>query len=140
MSINAALAEAYETLLGRSSVVGVGFKDEGTLLFLVSPDWQSDDLVYLMEWARARHKKAFFQLADPQPASGNIVKYEHHGALVSVQEQLKGKHSGHCLCYQGCLHFKPGQADNCEIAQALYEDCVRFSIVTPVWECPKFES
>jgi hypothetical protein len=66
----------------------------------------------------------------------NIEKYMHHGAEVSVQTELKGKHRAHCLCY-GCEHFKPGQ---CVIAEAVYANCVAHNIVTPVWECPKFEA
>lgn len=67
-----------------------------------------------------------------------IVQYEHHGAIVSVREDLKGKHREHCLCFS-CKHFNPGTAANCEIAQATYENCVKFNTTTPVFECPKFE-
>lgn len=67
-----------------------------------------------------------------------IEKYEHHGALVAVQSHLKGRHTEHCLCYQGCVHFKPGKPGNCEIAQANFETCVDHGLVLPVWECPKW--
>lgn len=67
-----------------------------------------------------------------------ITSYVHHGQRVSVQYHLQGKHRAHCLCFQGCQRFKPGQPDNCEIAQATYENCVKFGTVTPVYECPKF--
>ncbi len=67
-----------------------------------------------------------------------IITYEHHGATVSVQEENKGKHREHCLCFQGCSRFKPGTPDNCQIAQAVYHNCVEFNIVTPVWECPQY--
>ena len=67
-----------------------------------------------------------------------IEQYEHHGATVSVQSELKGKHREHCLCYQGCAKFKPGTADNCHIAKALYANCVALNVVTPVWECPEY--
>ncbi len=66
-------------------------------------------------------------------------KYEHHGTVVSVRSDLKGKHREHCLCYQNCIHFKPGTQDNCDIAKELYNNCVLFDVVTPVFECPKFE-
>ncbi len=66
-----------------------------------------------------------------------IEKYVHHGAEVSVRADLKGKHREHCLCYS-CGKFKPGEADNCEIANAVYANCVQFNIVTPMWECPKY--
>lgn len=64
-------------------------------------------------------------------------KYEHHGACVWVQSELKGKHREHCLCWK-CEKLKPGANDNCPIAQELYRNCVKFSLVTPVYECPEF--
>ena len=67
------------------------------------------------------------------------VSYEHHGTEVSVQKHLKGKHREHCLCWQRCRLFYPGDKDrNCEIAQANYEFCVKFNVVLPVWECPEY--
>ena len=67
----------------------------------------------------------------------SYVKYNHHGRNVWVREDLKGEHIGHCLCYK-CDNFKPNCSDNCHIAQAVYENCVEFGLVTPVWECPNF--
>ena len=67
-----------------------------------------------------------------------FVQYKHHGKQVTVLRILKGNHQEACLCYQGCPYFKPGKANNCEIAAAVYQNCVTFGIVTPVWECPKF--
>ena len=68
----------------------------------------------------------------------NIERYVHHGVEVAVQVQLRGKHREHCLCW-GCEKLKPGEADNCEIAQGLYEHCVKHNLVTPVYECPEFQ-
>jgi hypothetical protein len=65
-------------------------------------------------------------------------KYEHHGVEVSVMAELEGHHRDFCLCYS-CEHFKPDQEDNCPIAQRVYELDVELDLVTPVWECPKFE-
>jgi hypothetical protein len=65
-------------------------------------------------------------------------KYIHHGVEVSVISELKGKHRQMCLCY-ACRFFKPGQPDNCDIAEANYAVCVKYNVVTPVWECPKYE-
>lgn len=70
--------------------------------------------------------------------STTIVKYNHHGKDVFVRGVLKGQHRDHCLCFQGCTRFKPGTVDNCEIAQSVYDNCVKHNIVSPVWECPKF--
>jgi len=66
-----------------------------------------------------------------------IVQYEHHGRIVSVFEYCKGLHKDVCLCYS-CSKFHPGEPDNCPIAQVTYENCVRFGILTPMWECPEF--
>lgn len=67
-----------------------------------------------------------------------LETYNHHGCNVTVRSDLKGRHQEHCLCYAPCEKFKPGQPDNCPIAQAVYENCVKFNIVTPMWECPEF--
>lgn len=69
-----------------------------------------------------------------------VIQYEHHGKTVSVIDSLKGKHKEFCLCYTGCKYFRLGAPDHCEIAQAVYENCVRFGITTPMWECPKYEN
>lgn len=63
--------------------------------------------------------------------------YKHHGVIVWVRADLKGKHRDHCLCHS-CQGFKPCQPDNCPIAQATFENCVKFSTTTPVFECPSF--
>jgi hypothetical protein len=68
-----------------------------------------------------------------------IIKYEHHGVMVSVRTDLKGKHREHCLCYANCKSFKPGQSDNCEIANANFQVCLKYNITTPVFECPVYE-
>jgi len=65
-------------------------------------------------------------------------KYKHHGAEVWVRSDLKGKHRDYCLCWS-CNQFHPGQKINCPAAQVLYQNCVTFDVVTPVWECPNFE-
>ena len=68
-----------------------------------------------------------------------VVTYEHHGAEVSVREDLKGMHRDNCLCYQPCGRFNPeNRAQNCKIANALFDNCVEFNVVTPVYECPAF--
>lgn len=72
-----------------------------------------------------------------QGAPGKFIKYEHHGNTVSVRSDLKGKHWDNCLC-GFCKKLKPGTNENCEIAQAVYENCLKHKIVTPMWECPEF--
>ena len=67
-----------------------------------------------------------------------VERYVHHDQVVAVMSANKAKHRQHCLCFNGCKHFKPGQESNCPIAQAVYKNCKTFGIVTPVWECPQF--
>jgi hypothetical protein len=68
-----------------------------------------------------------------------IEVYEHHGKLVSVQSNLKGRHAEHCLCWQNCEFFKPNdRKNNCEIANVMFAIDCAFDIVTPVWECHKY--
>ena len=67
----------------------------------------------------------------------NVIQYRHHGALVSVREDLKGKHREHCLCYS-CTDFRPGAPDHCRIAAMNYALCQLADLVLPVWECAKF--
>jgi len=66
-----------------------------------------------------------------------IIQYKHHGAFVSVQAKLKGRHKEFCLCYT-CANFAPNMPLNCPIAQATYEHNVKYNIVTPMWECPGY--
>jgi len=59
-------------------------------------------------------------------------KYVHHGKEVVVGSELKGKHREYCLCY-ACDKF-----GFCHIVKDVFENCVKHSIVTPIWECPHF--
>ena len=63
--------------------------------------------------------------------------YEHHGVNVAVRSDLKGKHTEFCLCYL-CENFHPNTEENCPIAQATFENCKKYGITTPMWECPKW--
>lgn len=66
-------------------------------------------------------------------------KYEHHGKEVSVVSAVKGMHREHCLCF-ACKNFIPEDREvNCNIANAVFENCVKFHLVTPVYECPEYE-
>ena len=69
-----------------------------------------------------------------------IVTYEHHGGEVFVREDLKGRHREHCLCMT-CGLLVPGDREkNCPIAQAVFDNCVKYNITTPMWECPKYQT
>ena len=67
-----------------------------------------------------------------------IVQYTHHGVSVHAFKKMIQRHQEHCLCWQSCSYFKPGTAENCQIAQAVYSLDVEHSLVTPVFECPKY--
>jgi len=67
-----------------------------------------------------------------------IIWYEHHGALVAVDEELKGKHREHCLCYR-CDLFKPNQVDNCDLAEQNFRACKINNMTMPVYECRIFK-
>lgn len=67
-----------------------------------------------------------------------VTHYKHHGVDVAVREVLMGEHREFCLCWYPCVFLKPGQSDNCPVAQKLYEFDVEHNLVTPVWECPNF--
>ncbi len=67
----------------------------------------------------------------------SYIRYNHHGNDVVVREDLQGKHREHCMCYD-CDNFHPDTEFNCHIAQQVYDTCVEFGLVTPVWECGCF--
>lgn len=64
--------------------------------------------------------------------------YKHHGEQpVWVRADLRDRHRDHCLCFD-CKRFHPGEPVNCPVAQAIYQNCLNYNLVTPVWECPRF--
>jgi hypothetical protein len=65
-----------------------------------------------------------------------MIQYEHYGRLVWVDENLKGKHRDHCLCWKCGNFFPEDREKNCKIAQLNYQVCVAFDVVLPVYECP----
>lgn len=66
-------------------------------------------------------------------------KYIHHNVTVTVNSELKGRHKEICLCHR-CVHFQPNTEANCPIAQKNYEMDVQYNLVTPVIECPYFNT
>jgi hypothetical protein len=66
-------------------------------------------------------------------------KYKHHGQEVWVRSDLKGKHREHCLCMFCKKLDVLNRHKNCPIANAVFKNCKQFNLVTPMWECPKFE-
>jgi len=67
------------------------------------------------------------------------TKYFHHDCEVSTFVEMKGRHREFCLCHNFCKHFKPGEPDNCEIAEKNFALCVEHCVTTPVIECPMYE-
>ena len=70
---------------------------------------------------------------------GNYDRYMHHGAWVSVRKDLKGKHREMCLCFSCCRFNLVDRRKCCHAARDLYKLCVKYNLVTPVFECPEFE-
>lgn len=68
---------------------------------------------------------------------GAIIRYQHHNWSVAVDEDLKGTHRKHCLCFR-CGRFAPNQAHNCPTEQALYRLCEQYGLTTSVFECPTY--
>jgi len=68
-----------------------------------------------------------------------VIRYQHHGEEMAVQEHLKGKHREHCLCFKCGKFFPDDRQKNCVIANVLYNIDISLNLVTPVWECGAFE-
>ena len=67
-----------------------------------------------------------------------FVKFDHHGAEVSADAELKGKHREHCLCFD-CKAFTPeDRENNCKIANVLFNLCKLAEVTTPVMYCKEF--
>lgn len=64
------------------------------------------------------------------------VEYLHHGTLVTANAELVGQHRRVCLCHH-CENLNVEDREkNCPAANALFDLCVKFNLVTPVTECP----
>jgi len=68
----------------------------------------------------------------------SYVQYNHHGEIVTVREDLKGKHREHCLCFNCVKFFPEDRKNSCPIANLLFAVDVQCGITSPVWECKKF--
>jgi len=68
-----------------------------------------------------------------------VHDWGEHSARVAVLEGNKGLHKANCLCFQRCRLFRPGEPNNCIVAQSLFDICVTNDVVTPVWECSIYE-
>ena len=64
---------------------------------------------------------------------GSYIRYLHHGQLVFVRTELKGKHREFSLCHD-CQ--KEGE---CAIIAVVFKLCELIGLTLPVLECPDFE-
>jgi hypothetical protein len=62
-------------------------------------------------------------------------KEMHYGQEVWVNPTTESIRKEECLCLN-CGNLKPGQPDNCHIAQAFYQVCVQDNVALAVTRCP----
>lgn len=62
-------------------------------------------------------------------------KEVHSQREVWVNPTTESLRRTECLCLN-CENLKPGQPDNCHIAQAFYQICVRENVALAVTRCP----
>lgn len=65
----------------------------------------------------------------------NPIKDIYFGQEVYVNPTTESLRESECLCLN-CGNLKPGQSDNCHIAQALYQICVKENVAFPITRCP----
>lgn len=72
------------------------------------------------------------------PNTKEYEHYVHHGYIVFVRKDLKGRHREFCMCYD-CDKFYPEDRNkNCKVANLVFELCRANDLVLPVWECSRF--
>jgi dUTP pyrophosphatase len=72
-----------------------------------------------------------------------MERYEQYWHLDEknwVRSDLKGKHWEYNLC-RVCKKFDPNEEgiSSCFTCSTVQYNCLRYNIVTPMWECPEFE-
>lgn len=65
----------------------------------------------------------------------NPKRETYYGQEVWVNPMTEPLRKNECLCLN-CGNLKPGKEDNCRIAQAFYEICVKENIALIVTRCP----
>lgn len=65
-------------------------------------------------------------------------KEMHYEKEVWVNPTTESLRKDECLCLN-CNNLKPGQPDNCSIAQVFYKTCVKENVALLVTRCPLFE-
>lgn len=54
-----------------------------------------------------------------------------------VNGEYEGKNQDICICHQHCIHFKPGQEDNCAIAETSFGLSKEVGVVL-VYACDRY--
>lgn len=62
-----------------------------------------------------------------------------HGKKVWAHLSMDQLRKSECLCLN-CANLKPGEPDNCSIAQSFFEICVRENVALAVTRCPLWKS
>ncbi|OGJ57998.1 hypothetical protein A2635_03130 [Candidatus Peribacteria bacterium RIFCSPHIGHO2_01_FULL_51_9] len=65
------------------------------------------------------------------------IQEEHFGTQVWVNPTTESMREEECLCFS-CKNLKPNEPDNCPIAQALYQICVREKVALTLTRCPEW--
>ena len=64
---------------------------------------------------------------------GQYERYLHHGKMVWVRTDLRGKHREFSLCHKCALE------GNCPIIALVIKLCELVGVTLPVWECVSFQ-
>lgn len=68
---------------------------------------------------------------------GRLEQQTKYGIDVKVNSLMEQLRPSECLCLN-CASLRPGQADNCQIAERLYHICVGEHVALAVTRCPVF--
>ena len=63
------------------------------------------------------------------------VKVISHGKEAWAHPLMDNLRQRECLCLN-CANLKPGQPDNCQIAQSYFAGCVKENVALAVTRCP----
>ena len=66
------------------------------------------------------------------------VQETHYNHTVWVNKTTESLRREECLCLN-CENLKPNQPDNCHIAQAFYQICVKENVAMTITRCPLFK-
>jgi len=67
-----------------------------------------------------------------------LKKELHYGHEVWVNKTTEKLRRSECLCLN-CNNLKPGQSNNCQVAQSLYGICLKENIAMIITRCPNWK-